>query len=120
MLNLQTIRLNSIWNSVDLNTVQRRLREIAFVVCHKDEPAKALWHTLWHLPADSHIIVVTNCPEAEFESLKEEVREHLPDHYNLLFVHQKDPDIAAFFRSENVPHILDENGCVRNGKGEGM
>jgi mannosyl-3-phosphoglycerate synthase len=120
MLNLQTIRLNSIWNSVDLSTVQRRLREIAFVVCHKDEPAKALWQALWHLPADSHIIVVTNCPEVEFTSLKDQVRLHLPQHCNLLFVHQKDSGIAAFLKAENVPQILDENRKVRNGKGEGM
>jgi mannosyl-3-phosphoglycerate synthase len=120
MLHLQTIRLNSIWNSVDLNTVQRRLREIAFVVCHKDESAKTLWTALWHLPADSSIVVVTNCAEAEFEHLKEQVHAHLPQHHNLLFVHQKDAAIADFFKAEGVSQILDENGKVRNGKGEGM
>ncbi|NWF69274.1 MAG: hypothetical protein HXY40_09310 [Chloroflexi bacterium] len=120
MLDLRTIRLGHIWSAADLSQISPHLNKIAFIVCHKDEPAKFLWRVLWYLPADSPIIVVTNCPETEFDTLRAEVREHLPQHQHIRLIHQKDPCIADYLRRQNVMHILGDDGRVVNGKGEGM
>ena len=37
-----------------------------------------------------------------------------------LIIHQKDPHLAQALAEAGYTDLLDENGCVRDGKGEGM
>jgi mannosyl-3-phosphoglycerate synthase len=120
MIDIHNVRLSHLWRSDELAALQPFLRNAAFVISHKSESPKTLWRVIRYLPADSAIVVVTNCPLDDFEHLKQELKTHLHTHRRLFIIHQKDSAIADLFSQHGVQQIIDEEGKVRSGKGEGM
>ncbi len=96
------------------------LPRTAFVVSHKSESVETLQGVLWYLPTNSPIIIVTNCLKEDIEDLKTSLRTHLLSHKKIYVIHQKDENVAQFFRATGVHHLLGKDGKVLDGKGEGM
>ncbi len=119
-MNIDTVRLSHILETNEFIGLNYFLSHTAFVVCHKSERLEILLGVLWYLPADSPIIVVTNCPEHALGEIKRGLAEHLLRHTRTYLVHQKDATIAQFLHDCGVHHILGPDGTVVGGKGEGM
>ncbi len=117
---IDTVRLPRILETASFGNLSEFLSRTAFVISHKAEHPTALQNVLWFLPVDSPVIVVTNCPDGELESLKTHLHAELAHHRKLYVLHQKDARIAQFFKDAGVAHILGSDDRVRDGKGEGM
>ncbi len=118
-MNIDTVRLSHILETDEFVGLNYFLSHTAFVVCHKSERLETLLGVLWYLPANSPIIVVTNCPEHALGEIKRGLAEHLLRHTRTYLVHQKDATIAQFLRGCGVHHILGPDGTVVGGKGGG-
>ena len=119
-MNIDTVRLSHILEADEFIGLHYFLAHTAFVICHKHESLETLLGVLWYLPAHSPILVVTNCPEQEFGELKRGLSERLSHHTRIYVIHQKDTFIAQFFRDRGVHALLNSEGAVVDGKGEGM
>src|ERR1700730_4110697 len=119
-VNIGTVRLSHILETDEFVGLNYFLSHAAFVVCHKSESPETLLGVLWYLPVNSPIVVVTNCPQNELRKIKRSLEEHLLRHTRTYLVHQKDANMALFFRDRGVGHILGPDGMVVDGKGEGM
>jgi len=119
-VNIDTVRFSHILETGEFVGLNHFLSHAAFVVSHKNESVETLLGVLWYLPVNSPIIVVTNCPEGRLEEIKSSLAQHLTGHSRTYLVHQKDAIIASFFRECGVHAILDPEGKVVDGKGEGM
>jgi len=119
-VNIQTVQFPHILETRDLTALNDFLSHTAFVISHKNESVETLLRVLWYIPVNGTIIVVTNCQENAREQLAATLKTRLADHQHIYLIHQKDPDIARFFKMAGVPQILGKDGKVRNGKGEGM
>ena len=113
----QTVRLSS------LPSVHPSLKEFftrtAYVIAHKHESPATLDSVLWFLPIESPVIVVSNCLLRDWSSLLQFIRKR-HGMRRVYVVHQKDRHIAAFFSHNSVESVLNDEGQVRDGKGEGM
>lgn len=103
----------------DLDQLDPLFSRTAFIVSHKHETLATLLGVLRFLPAGSPAIVVSNCEVEDIPLLSQGIAQ-LSDRRAIYFVHQKDRGIADFFRERGVGHLLDSDGRVRDGKGEGM
>ncbi len=119
-MNIDTVRLSHILETDEFIGLHYFLAHTAFVICHKHESLETLLGVLWYLPAHSPILVVTNCPQQAFGEIKRGLAEQLPHHSRLYVIHQKDAFIAQFFQDRGVHAILNTDGAVIDGKGEGM
>ena len=117
---IETIRFSHILETDTLENIHYFLPRTAFVISHKSESVETLQGVLWYLPANSPIIIVTNCPKEDLEDLKTSLRAQLLSHKKIYVIHQKDDNIAQFFRATGVHHLLGKDGKVLDGKGEGM
>ncbi|HZS75884.1 MAG TPA: mannosyl-3-phosphoglycerate synthase [Ktedonobacteraceae bacterium] len=119
-MNIHTVQFSHILEASDLESLRYFLSHTAFVISHKSEPVENLLNVLWYLPANSPVIIVSNCPESEWEYLSLTLENRLTHHQKIYLVHQKDASIARLFQRCGVYQILGEDGKVVNGKGEGM
>lgn len=119
-MNIHTVQFSHILEASDLESLRYFLSHTAFVISHKSEPVENLLNVLWYLPANSPVIIVSNCPESEWEYLSLTLENRLTHHQKIYLVHQKDAAIARLFQRCGVYQILGEDGKVVNGKGEGM
>ncbi len=119
-MNIDTVRFSHLLEVNELNDLNYFLSHTAFVISHKSESVETLLSVLWFLPVNSPIIIVTNCPEEERQTLESDLKERLKEHQHTYLVHQKDALIASIFKDSGVSQILGEDGRVVNGKGEGM
>ena len=119
-MDIHSIQFTHILETSDLERLDYFLSRTAFVISHKSESIETLLRVLWYLPVNSTIIIVTNCPEMERDEIARELKRHLVHHKRTYLVHQKDEAIAQVFKECGVYHILDANGKVIDGKGEGM
>lgn len=119
-VNVDTVRLSHILDTDEFLGLHYFLAHTALVVCHKHERLETLLGVLWYLPVHSPILVVTNCPEAALGEIKRGLAEQLPRHSRIYVIHQKDAFIAQFFRERGVQALLNAEGAVVDGKGEGM
>ena len=117
---IETIRFSHILETEALVNIHSFLPRTAFVVSHKSESVETLQGVLWYLPTNSPIIIVTNCLKEDLEDLKTSLRAHLLSHKKIYVIHQKDDNVAQFFRATGVHHLLGKDGKVLDGKGEGM
>lgn len=104
-----------------INAIERRM---AIVVPCKGERLKVLEGVLSGIPHDCLIILISNSSRGEVDRFRME-REAVTDFCQLLqrsaiIVHQRDPGLAAAFSEGGLPELLDDEGLVRDGKGEGM
>src|SRR5579885_1662330 len=119
-MDIDTIRFSHILEADTLERMDYFLSHTAFIISHKSESIETLQGVLWYLPTGSPIIIVSNCPPENLETLQHSLKEHMTSHRKLYLVHQKDPLVAHLLRECGVPQILDSDGRVRDGKGEGM
>jgi len=119
-VDIHSVQFTHILETSDLERLDYFLSRTAFVISHKSESIETLLRVLWYLPVNSTIIIVTNCPEMERDEIARELKRHLVHHKRTYLVHQKDEAIAQVFKECGVYHILDANGKVIDGKGEGM
>jgi len=119
-VNIDTVKFSHILEANELVGLNYFLSHTAFVVSHKSESIETLLGVLWYLPVNSPIIVVTNCPEGNLEDIKMGLMEQLTHHTKTYLIHQKDANVASFFREYGIDQILGKDGRVIDGKGEGM
>ncbi|NJE09792.1 mannosyl-3-phosphoglycerate synthase [Thermococcus sp. MAR1] len=100
------------------------LEDIAIVVPMKNEKLQLVDGVLKAIPHQCPIIIVSNSKRKGPNLFKQEVDlvKHFYNltHSRIIMVHQKDVGVAEAFREVGYTDILDENGSVRSGKGEGM
>jgi len=118
-MKVQNVRLAHIF-APDVAELHHALAQTAFVICHKSEPLDILLRTVWYLPIQSPIFVVTNCPERHLTRMKHGLQRALTSHKNVYLIHQKDRTFAQFFAEHGVTNILGPDGTIVDGKGEGM
>ncbi len=107
---------------------REELREVfsrmAIVVPVKDERLHLLDGVIRSIPEDCTIVVVSNSRREEQDVFKLEcdmiTNFHNITNQNVAIVHQKDPGLSLAFQEVGYRCILDKNGVVRDGKGEGM
>lgn len=119
-MDIHKIHFSHILEASDLDNLNYFLSHTAFVISHKSERIETLLGVLWYLPVNSPIIIVTNSPERNTEEIARDLRAHLAHHKKVYLVHQKDDTIARLFQECGVCSILDLDGKVVDGKGEGM
>ena len=117
---VDTIQLSHLLETKEFHSLNYFLNQTAFIIAHKNENIDTLLGVLWYLPINSPIIIVSNCDQNQINEFKSALIENVNQHKNLFFIHQKDERIAEYFAAQGVPQILDENGLVVDGKGEGM
>lgn len=104
-----------------INQVEQRM---AVVVPCKDERRKVIDGVLSGIPHDCLILLVSNSsrhPVDRFAIETQTVEQfcHAAERPAVL-VHQRDPGLAAALAAAGAAEVLDEDGLVRHGKGEGM
>ncbi len=98
--------------------------KMAIVVPVKDERMHLLDGVLRSIPEDCTVVVVSNSRGEEQDVFKLET--NLPSKFSnisnqrIAVIHQKDPGLSLAFKEVGYESILDKNGLVRDGKGEGM
>ncbi|ASJ04163.1 mannosyl-3-phosphoglycerate synthase [Thermococcus barossii] len=110
--------------NVPREDIYRTLEDIAIVVPMRNEKLQLVDGVLKAIPHQCPIIIVSNSKRKGPNLFKQEV-DLVKHFYNLtrsriIMVHQKDMGVAEAFREVGYTDILDENGSVRSGKGEGM
>ncbi|MBC7101198.1 MAG: mannosyl-3-phosphoglycerate synthase [Methanobacteriales archaeon] len=96
------------------------LEDFSIIVPIKNENIRLFDSVIRSIPADCHIIVVSN---SDKEKCEEEMKV-VEDFHNIagdpiIFAHQRDPSIGSILEDMGYTNILD-NGIVRDGKGEGL
>uniref|UniRef100_A0A7C4FGQ6 Mannosyl-3-phosphoglycerate synthase n=1 Tax=Ignisphaera aggregans TaxID=334771 RepID=A0A7C4FGQ6_9CREN len=98
-------------------------QKTVFIVPIKNEEPVTFEGVLKAIPHHSPIVVVSNSSLRPFNRYKVELdiakSIYKMSGKTIVVVHQRDPIIAEKLR-ESLPEMLDEDGLVRNGKGEGM
>ena len=97
---------------------------MAIVVPVKSERLKLIEGVLVGIPNSCLVIVVSNSPREPIDRFFLE-QESIANfcrftRKQVLIVHQRDPLIGAAFAAAGYPDLLDDTGCVRPGKAEGM
>ena len=119
-MDIRTVHFSHILETRDIGNLPHFLAHTAFVISHKSEHIDTLLGVLWYLPVNSPVIIVTNCPEEERDTLAGTLRAHGAHHRPLYLVHQKDAALAAFFQACDAHALLGADGRVVDGKGEAM
>ncbi len=104
--------------------IYQTLEEMTIVVPIRNERLPLLDGVLKAIPHKCSIVVISNSKREGPNNFKQEV-ELIKSIYNLthskiIVIHQKDEGLGKAFEETGYTHILDENGIVKSGKGEGM
>jgi mannosyl-3-phosphoglycerate synthase len=104
--------------------LRRIEREMVIVVPCMNEPRRVLDGVLAGIPHDCLIVLVSNSDRRPADRYDMEQRA-LEQFCRIaerpaLVVHQRDPALAAAVKAAGMPDLLDEDGLIRNGKGEAM
>src|SRR2546421_9209770 len=99
-------------------------RELVIVIPCMNEARRVIEGVLSGIPHDCLIVLVSNSTRAPVDKYEIEAQT-VAEYCRLaerpaLTIHQRDPGLAAALKVAGVPEIIDEDGLVRNGKGEGM
>lgn len=109
---------------VPAETLRSVHREMAVVVPCRDERLKLLEGILAGIPHDCLIILVSNTGRDPVDrySMEQDSLDRFCrfNQRSAIVVHQRDPGVAAAFRAAGMAEIIDDQGLVRHGKGEGM
>ncbi len=119
-MNIHTVQFSRILEASSIEKLDYFLSRTAFVISHKNESIDTLLAVLGYLPANSPVIIVSNCHENQRVEIERTLSNHFARHTRTYFVHQKDEAIARTFQEYGVHHILGADGKVVDGKGEGM
>ncbi|MCA6213991.1 mannosyl-3-phosphoglycerate synthase [Thermococcus bergensis] len=128
----KVIKMDTETEDVPMFTVQniprediyRTIGEMAIIVPMKNEKLHLVDGVLKAIPHKSPIIIVSNSKREGPNRYRQEVDlvKHFCNltHSKVIMIHQRAPGLAEAFRETGYEDILDENGLVRSGKGEGM
>ena len=101
--------------------VQRRM---AVVIPCRNERLRILEGVLTGIPHAAQLIFVSNSDREPVDRFMMECdtieRFCRYSRRSAVIVHQRDPGLGKAFAAGGFPHLLDEDGLVRSGKGEGM
>ncbi len=109
---------------IDEETIRHFEDRMAIVIPTKDEKLRLLEGVISGVPHDCLVIVVSNSQRERVDRFRMEgdIIDQLC-RFTLrqaLIIHQKDPAIAKAAVEADYNDLLDEDGLVRNGKGEAM
>ena len=119
----ETISNNFLYN-IPREKIQNLMRDLAIVVPLKDELLITLDGVLKAIPHKCPIIIVSNSQRESPNHFRQEA--DLIKHFatltnsNVMLIHQKDNGLAKAFEKTGYHAILDKDGYIRDGKGEGM
>lgn len=99
-------------------------RELVIVIPCKNETRRVIEGVLSGIPHHCLIVLVSNSSRAPVDRYEIEAQT-VADFCRAaqrpaITVHQRDPGLAAALKVAGVPEIIDDEGLVRTGKGEGM
>src|SRR2546430_7359380 len=99
-------------------------RELVVVIPCKNEKRSVIEGVLSGIPHDCLIVLVSNSSRTPVDRYEIEAQT-VADYCRIaerpaLTIHQRDPGLAAALKVAGIPEIIDEDGLVRSGKGEGM
>jgi len=104
--------------------IYKTLEEMAIVVPMKNEKLQLVDGVLKAIPHKCPIIIVSSSKREGPNLFKQEVDlvKHFYNltHSKIIMIHQKDIGLAKAFKEVGYTDILDSNGGIRSGKGEGM
>jgi mannosyl-3-phosphoglycerate synthase len=111
-------------SAVGRQAVREVERELVIVVPCKNEARQVLEGVLSGIPHHCLIVVVSNSdrwPVDRYEAEKSVVQQFCRlSGRPAITVHQRDPGLASAFKAAGMPELLDSDGLVHHGKGEGM
>ncbi|KAK3334106.1 mannosyl-3-phosphoglycerate synthase [Cercophora scortea] len=108
--------------------LETMFNQMAIIVPCKDESTETIEGVLSGIPHSCLVVLVSNSSRFPQDRYAREV-EMLTDFCRFagygrsrpfVAIHQKDPEAAGALAAAGMPEILDSDGLVRNGKGEGM
>lgn len=109
---------------IDEATLRDVEQRMAIVLPTKDEKLKLFEGVIGGIPHECLMILVSNSERErvdrfrmEWETLEQYcqfTRRHA------IAVHQKDPTLGRALQAAGYPHVLDDDGLIRDGKAEGM
>jgi len=110
--------------NVGRNEIERIESEMSIIVPVKNENPKVLEGVLSGIPHEALVIIVSNSDRKMIDHYRVEM-DTVFQFYKLtgrpfIMVHQRDPAWRDALIEAGYPYLLDDNGLVRNGKGEGM
>ena len=111
-------------SSVPRKSIHEIESKMAIVIPVKDEKINVLEGVLGAIPSECLVIVVSNSSREPVDMFRTEldmVEQHV--HFTkreIWIVHQTDPGIGKALKNTHYKEILDAEGSVRDGKGEGM
>jgi mannosyl-3-phosphoglycerate synthase len=98
--------------------------QMVIVVPCMNESRSVIEGVLSGIPHDCLIVLVSNSDRQPVD--RYEIEAQTVEQFcrlagrSALTVHQRDPGVAAAFKAAGMPELIDEDGLVRNGKGEAM
>lgn len=99
-------------------------KDLAIVIPVKNERLRLLEGVLCGIPHACLPIVLSNSKNEPIDRFRME--RNMVDTFcryakkKYLIAHQQSPELARIFKDGGYPHLLDDDGLVRNGKAEGM
>jgi len=110
--------------TVPIEALREVERELVVVIPCKDETRRVIEGVLSGIPHDCLILLVSNSSRTPVDRYEIEAQT-VADYCRIaerpaLAIHQRDPGLAAALKVAGVPEIIDDEGLVRDGKGEGM
>ncbi len=110
--------------SVDTDAIRSIEQELVIVVPCMNEVRKVVEGVLSGIPHDCLIVLVSNSsrrPVDRYEMEVDTVEQFCRfAERQALAIHQRDPGLAAAIRAAGMPELMDDEGLVRDGKGEAM
>ncbi|MDY7086325.1 MAG: mannosyl-3-phosphoglycerate synthase [Actinomycetota bacterium] len=98
--------------------------QMVIVVPCMNETRTVIEGVLSGIPHDCLIVLVSNSDRGPVD--RYEIEAQTVEQFcrlagrSAITVHQKDPGVAAAIKAAGMPELIDEDGLVRNGKGEAM
>src|SRR4029453_13537669 len=98
--------------------------QMVIVVPCMNESRSVIEGVLAGIPHDCLIVLVSNSDRQPVD--RYEIEAQAGGRFSRLAgrsaitVHQRDPGVAAAFKAAGIPELIDDDGLVRNGKGEAM
>lgn len=110
--------------NIPYEAINEVVERMAIVVPCKGERLKVLDGVLAGIPHDCLIILVSNSPRTPIDRFQMEVetvsRFCRLVRRNAVMVHQRDPGVGHAFQEAGLSQLIDDEGLIRSGKGEGM
>ncbi len=115
---------DTLLHSISNEEIESVLERMLIVIPVKDEKTNLLEGVLRAIPKRCHVAVVSNSSRTgkNIFKMEEDIikRFHKLTKHPIMLIHQKDPGLGLAFKETGYPHIIDEDGLVRDGKAEGM